>query len=88
MKTIHKHDLGKHAGRIETHTGFEILSLQVQDGKPVLWVKVCTDAALTTKYFVRYGTGWQLDSDELTNEVFVATVQDVDGLVWHWFEVL
>lgn len=88
MITIYKYDLVKHSCRIEIHACAELLSLQLQNGKSVLWVKVDTDAPLTSRYFVRYGTGWEIDSDKYTNEVFVATVQDADGFVWHWFEVV
>jgi hypothetical protein len=89
MLTIHKYDLIKDAGRIEIPAEAEILSIQLQNGKPFLWAKVDTDFYLSDRRFVCYGTGWELlENSTQESEIFIATVQDNIGLVWHWFEVV
>jgi hypothetical protein len=88
MLTIYKYDLIKHAGRIEIPYGAEILSIQLQNDKVFLWAKVDTEHYCVHRQFERYGTGWAIDHDAYTTENFIATIQDKDGFVWHWFEVI
>jgi hypothetical protein len=88
MLTIHKYDLYRHVGRVAIPVGATVLCIQYQDNKPFLWAKVDTDKPLRPRQFVLYGTGWGIENDDYYTEVYISTVQDKDGLVWHWFEVV
>ena len=69
--------------------GTEILSLQMQDGKPCIWalVSIPQNAKLETefRYFRTLGTGQQLDDHFTGPYKFIGTYQD-DPFVWHVFE--
>lgn len=62
-----------------------ILSVQVQKGKPCMWVAVHADTKPVLRKFRFFGTGHPIDS--LNGLIFVATFQMKDGdLVFHLFE--
>jgi hypothetical protein len=70
---------------VEMPSGAEILSLQMQHGKPTIWAKCDQhEPGRIGRHFVRIGTGWTFDGP-LRNHV--ATLQDEAGFVWHWFEL-
>lgn len=68
--------------------GAEILTLQMQDGKPVLWAIVDPYAPHERRYFKVVGTGQKHEQPLtwFTKSAYVATVQE-RHLVWHIFEV-
>ena len=80
------HDSGWPAPAVvEMPCGSEILSLQMQHGKPTIWAR-CNknEPGKIRRLFVRIGTGWTF-SGPLREHL--ATIQDEAGFVWHWFEV-
>lgn len=66
--------------------GAEILSVQVQDGIPVLWALVDTNKAPMVRNFRVFGTGNPVVIDQGKTARFVGTIQHEYSLVWHIFE--
>jgi hypothetical protein len=62
--------------------GAEILSVQIQHGKPHMWALVDNKEQLEERQFNIIGTGWEMD---FTNNKYIDTFQD-GNLVWHVFE--
>lgn len=64
--------------------GSTVLTVQVQDGGPFLWVKVDPVVSLVKRRFLIFGTGYEIvDPDQLH---YVGTYQMRGGLlVWHVF---
>lgn len=86
MKTIYKYELSVEDEQIiEMPYLHQILSLQVQYGKPCIWVLV--DLSVSTMEnvkFVTYGTGHQVKPEI---DKYVGTYQLNDGLlVFHVFK--
>lgn len=73
---------------IEMPNGARILSVQVQNGVPVLWALVDPDAPLKRRDIRVYGTGHSIRL-EVEDLEYLGTFQMHDGaLVFHAFEVL
>lgn len=85
MITIHKHPLDNF-GEVRLPSKHEFLTVQMQNNKATFWFKVDTDSNECVKSYVLYGTGWEINEYDSTNEEYIATVQDTDGFVWHIFE--
>lgn len=68
---------------IEVPIGAEILSLQMQDSRPCLWMLCDTDAPKETRFFLFVGTGHSIEFEGN----YIGTLQTSGGLVWHLFEV-
>jgi hypothetical protein len=85
MRTIHKYTLEiSDKIQIESYKFAEILSVQVQNGTPVLWALVDTDNAKDKITLAIIGTGnpfWPIDY------LYIDTFQLSNGLVFHVFEV-
>ena len=63
----------------------EILDLQYQNDQLAIWAYVGdTDAPVIEVGILMYGTGWEIKED-LTDATFLKTIQDDNGLVWHFF---
>jgi len=75
MKTIYKYSV--HA--LDMPIGAKILSVQMQDGRIVLWAEVDPDVATEPCVFEVFGTGQQMTD---TNRQYIGTVQD-GPMVWH-----
>ena len=85
MKKIFKYQLPRD-GEIITITANVIkwLSIQEQDGWPMIWA-VVDDAGYESEYeIVAWGTGWDFP-DELNHCRYMGTAQDGYGYVWHYF---
>lgn len=68
--------------------GAEVLTVQVQHGKPQLWARVDPTAEKEPRHFGVYGTGHRIqDPSEGVRLAYVGTFQ-IDGgqLVFHLFE--
>jgi hypothetical protein len=79
MKSIWKFPLGDSTHPTLTMpVGAEILSVQVQHGKPQLWALVDPDAPKEVRSFYVYGTGWDVEQNTLR---FIGTVQMQGGVV-------
>lgn len=64
--------------------GAEILSVQIQHGKPQLWALVSPQLPTEDRRFCIVGTGWDFDADGLK---FIGTFQQSGGaFVLHLFE--
>ena len=72
---------------IEMPATAEILSLQVQNGKPCIWALVDPTARKETRTFATYGTGHPIVTNEGISHTFIGTYQlPSNGLVFHVFE--
>lgn len=61
----------------------EIMDIQIQNGKPVMWALVDRDSPEIVVKINVYGTGWVIDH-KATKDEYLATLQNGD-LVWHFF---
>lgn len=68
---------------IQMPQGAQILTFQIQEFQPAIWVLVNPDAPMETRSFEIVGTGWSLGNRPRR---FVGTWQQ-DMLVWHVFEL-
>ena len=84
MRTIYKYELPVDGGIITIKQCIiKILSIQEQNGKPMMWAIVDPDnEAVEPLEIAAIGTGWALPTglDE-----YLGTAQDEDGFVWHYF---
>lgn len=85
MKSIWKFPLGQSTHPILTMPeGAEILSVQAQRDEPQLWALVDPDAPKVKRQFHVYGTGWDVEQENLR---FISTVQMHRGtFIFHVFE--
>lgn len=71
---------------IEVPEDGKILSVQVQNGKPCLWVLVNSENKKVVRTIVTYGTGNRI-TDYKHDYIFIGTYQlHNGGLVFHVFE--
>jgi hypothetical protein len=63
----------------------QTLTVQVQHGEPVMWVKFDPDAPKITRHFVALPTGSEFPDEPIN---YINTFQLPNGLVFHVFEVL
>jgi hypothetical protein len=88
MKKIYKYELEiKDCQTIILPFDYEILSVQSQNNKLVLWAMVYPDNSLQQVTFNIVGTGNPIATDT-QNWLYLASVQMFNGLVWHVFETL
>lgn len=83
MKTIYKYELSI----IDMQTillphGYEILSIQVKDGKPYVWALIDTTSYLVTVNFITIGTGNPIYDESID---YISTYK-LSGFVWHVFK--
>ena len=62
----------------------EILDIQLQNGIPVMWAKVDPESEDIEIKINMYGTGWEINDDDTTEDIYLSTVQD-GSFVWHFF---
>lgn len=86
MRKIHKYELPVDGGIITIKQCIiKILSIQEQNGKPMMWTIVDPDNEVVEPLEITaIGTGWVLPTglDE-----YLGTAQDGHGFVWHYFSL-
>ena len=84
-KTIWKWELRvKETQVINMPSGAEVLSIQTQQGRPVLWALVNEDNPLTSRTFATYGTGFIMPENP---GKYIGSYQNkLETLVFHVFE--
>ena len=86
MRKIYKYELPVDGGIITIKQCIiKILSIQEQNGKPMMWAIVDPDnEAVEPLEITAIGTGWALPTglDE-----YLGTAQDEYGFVWHYFSL-
>ena len=89
MEMIYKWALGDpDHGRtfsLNIHDGAQILAIQTQHGKPMLWAQVDHDNSTVRRKFIIFGTGIEISID-WERLSYIGTWQD-GGLVWHLCEM-
>ncbi len=65
-----------------------LLDIQPQGYELMCWVETRDDLPETTTELVSIGTGWSLPSDVMDDTLYFKTVQDANGYVWHFYELL
>jgi len=88
MITIHKYELEVTDNqKISMPYDFEILSVQVQHGKPCLWARINTAKSEVKVEIIIKGTGHPHLPDDLVGD-YIGTFQINDGdLVFHAFTI-
>lgn len=71
---------------IKMPKGSDLLTVEIQDGCPHLWVAVDPDRETETRVFAVYGTGHIIN--RYNKKKFIGTVFLNNGLVFHVFEML
>jgi hypothetical protein len=85
MRTIYKYELTPNGIVADMPRGAEVLTVQVQHGKPCIWAMVDPDAPTHTRHFRVIGTGHRFEADVLRS-MYVGTFQLEGGsLVFHVF---
>jgi hypothetical protein len=80
--TIWKYELTPLFIELDIPQFAEVLTVQIQDGVPQMWVLVDPSQPCVKTIFRIVGTGEQFESDNLK---YVATFQ-MSWMVWHVFE--
>ena len=66
----------------------QVLTVQIQHGKPVLWALLCPGEGAVPRHFEIFGTGLQVPHlDDGSARHYVNTFQVNGGLVFHLFEL-
>lgn len=83
VQTIHKFNVEiKDTFTLDLPVAHKILSLQVQNDVPVMWVLLDSEAPTCPVVFEVYGTGHEISSDATE---YIGSVQ-VSIMVWHIFK--
>lgn len=85
--TVYKYSLSFGSNTIFAFKGAKVLTAQIQFDIIVVWLLVDKKEDLERREFYVTGTGVPIQDDLAEALSFVATVQEVGGLVWHVFEV-
>lgn len=84
---IFKYPLDGYEVELKLPKDFQVLSCQLQNGTPNLWVLLDNKKHLekTVRVFA-CPTGMPLNPELVLNSTFAGTtVHEKEGLVWHWF---
>lgn len=83
MKTIYKYELRSQDTSMKLPKEAEILTVQIQDGRPMLWALVDPENVLEDRFIYTVGTGWEVED----NMKYICTY--IEGyFVWHVFEMI
>lgn len=63
-----------------------LLDIQLQRGELVCWIETSDDIPETTTKLLSIGTGWDIPSETLNKAIYLKTVQDDYGYVWHFYD--
>ena len=83
MKTIYKYEVRSQDASMKLPKGAEILTVAIQDGRPMMWALVDPENVLVDRFISTVGTGWQVED----NMKYICTYME-EYLVWHVFEIL
>ena len=83
MKTIYKYELISQDVSMKLPLGAEILTVQIQDGRPMLWALVTPGNELVDRFISTVGTGWEVED----NMKYICTYME-GYFVWHVFEFI
>jgi hypothetical protein len=83
MKTIHKFDILSYDFLIELPADAQFLAVQVQNGTPVMWFLLDTEAPKIRRCFDTYYTGVEIPCEAAK---YLGTFQ-LETLVYHLFEL-
>lgn len=86
MKTIYKYRLPDKINKLMIPAGGIVLTIQLQDDIPTIWVLVNPSNPEKERIFHLVGTGHKIEIRAGAHPVYVGTVQ-IDWHVWHCFEV-
>ena len=85
MITIFKYPfILSHVQVIKIPADAEILSIQMQNERFYIWVKLDTEKPKFERNILVFGTGAEMQNDNLK---YISSIQD-GAFVWHFFEVL
>jgi hypothetical protein len=84
MKTIYKYKICLDSCSIQMYKGAKVLTAELKEGAPYIWALVDTEESYEQRRFCVYGTSWPIFEDE--NPVYITTLQQENGFVWHLFE--
>lgn len=83
MKTIYKYELRSQDASMKLPKGAEILTVQLQDGRPMMWALVDPENVLEDRFISTVGTGWEVED----NMKYICTYME-GYFVWHVFEMI
>lgn len=66
--------------------GAEFISVQIQMGNICMWMQVNPDASRVSRLFRLFGTGWEINKDDLLSHA-LGTIQIMNGMqIYHLYE--
>jgi hypothetical protein len=88
-KEIWKYTIHPFTVKVRMPEGAEILTVQIQNGVPCIWVLVNPENELEIRNFEIFGTGQKIACDIGVERKYINTFQMENGsLVFHLFERL
>lgn len=86
MKTVWKYPITPNVSDVQMPKGAKVLTVQMQNGQPCMWVLVDPDEKKETRTFMLIGTGHKVSPG--VDLKYIGTFQLEEGrLVFHLFEV-
>lgn len=86
MKTIYKYQLPANVNKLMIPQGGVVLTIQLQDDVPTIWVLVDPASLEKERIFQLIGTGHKIEIKADAHLAYIGTVQ-IDWEVRHCFEV-
>ncbi len=85
-KKIYKYELPVNGAIVSINDCIvDILSLQEQNGTPIMWAIVYPDnKVIDSTDIIAIGTGWEIPEEV---DKYLGTIQDKYGYVWHYFTI-
>jgi len=84
MSKIFKYPLMLGENILDMPKGSEILCVQIQHDKPMIWANTNPDNVKEHRKIMVVGTGYEFDNSNLT---YIGTFQELGGsMIWHVFE--
>ena len=88
-KQIWKYALSDFSTNLQIPKGAEILTVQIQNHVPCMWILVDPEEELEERQFEAFGTGFTITYSNRITYKYIATYQLAEGsLVFHLFEKL
>lgn len=89
VRSVWKYELAVVHGvqTLRMPAGAKVLTLQLQNGKPTIWMEVDTEEAREDRAFQMHGTGWDWHEGDGRTSAYVGTVQ-IGEFVWHFYELV
>lgn len=92
METIYRYELPEAYNQVQMPAHAQVLNVGISndpvEGEVIsLWARINTDEGLTTRTFLIFGTGANMDNLKTYHSNYIGTVQRKNQFAFHIFEV-